>query len=125
MPRRPLGSIGMRLSLRSEKRSRKPCPRYVFFAKLRRLMAMGRFLLDPVSEKTVIADRATQQQHSPIRSTIPCCGARFGRTSASRNRCCPAAMSELALKSLPTETDESMSRIQGGRVEHCAARVHV
>ena len=90
----------------------KRCPRYVF-ANFRDY-GYGRFLLDPVSEKTVTADlEASNRTSDPLHYTM-LWGALWEDVRVAQSP--PSGYVELALKSLPTETDESMSRIQGGRV---------
>ncbi len=90
----------------------KPCPRYVF-ANFRDY-GYGRFLLDPVSEKTVTAElEASNRTSDPLHYSM-LWGALWENVRVAQSP--PSGYVELALKSLPAETDESMSRIQGGRV---------
>ena len=90
----------------------KPCPRYVF-ANFRDY-GYGRFLLDPISEKTVTANlEASQHTSDPLHYSM-LWGALWDNVHVAQTA--PRNYVSLALKSLPAEDDESIARIQGGRV---------
>ncbi|HEY5329353.1 MAG TPA: M1 family aminopeptidase [Acidobacteriaceae bacterium] len=90
----------------------KPCPSYVF-ANFRDY-GYGRFLLDPISEKAVTADlEAGNRTSDPLLYSM-LWGALWDNVHVAQSP--PSGYVELALKSLPTEADESLARIQRGRV---------
>ncbi len=90
-----------------------PCPAYVFANSGDQ--AYGRFLLDRTSE-TAAAEQITGQpidtQDALLRSML--WGALWDNVHVAKSP--PRAFAELALRSLSTETDESMARVQGGRI---------
>lgn len=93
----------------------KPCPAYIFANSGD--YSYGRFLLDPISEKAVIVTLTSA--HPSISLVAPLLnsqlwGALWDNVHVARSS--PMSYVELALKTLPTETDESMNRIQGSRV---------
>ena len=101
----------------------RPCPQYVFANAGDQ--AYGRFLLDPTSEPLV--SRVVLSAAKPgapglasetwvpdplLRSQL--WGALWDNVHVAQSA--PASYVELVLKSLPTETDESLARIQGNRI---------
>ena len=77
--------------------------------------AYGRFLLDHSSEAAVaqtVLDTRPDAQDTLLRTML--WGALWDNVHVANSS--PRSYVELALKSLPTETDESMSRVQGGRL---------
>ena len=101
----------------------KPCPSYVFANAGDQ--AYGRFLLDPTSESQVSsvltpaikpgAPGLASEAWVPdplLRTQL--WGALWENVHVAQSA--PSSYVHLALKSLPTETDESLARIQGGRV---------
>ena len=110
----------------------RPCPAFVFANQNDH--AYGRFLLDPTSQKAVIhtlklgapglasetrAEPARTPQPSPPLLTAQLWGALWDNVRIARTP--PRDYIDLALKTLPTETDESLNRIQGARI---AAALH-
>lgn len=103
----------------------KPCPNLVFANEGD--YAYGRFLLDPSSESlaTSLFDpdfpresnpsifASVSDQTAPLRRTM-LWGALWDYVHVAKSP--PRGYVELALKSLPGETDESLARIQGARV---------
>jgi aminopeptidase N len=99
----------------------KPCPRLVFANADD--YAYGRFLLDAKSEEAVRASIPGAQAGT---SDGPLANSRFALNNAMLwgalwdnvhvARSSPASYLELALKDLPFQDDESLARIQGGRV---------
>ena len=90
-----------------------PCPSYVFANSGDQ--AYGRFLLDPASEAAAIAANcrsSTHEQDPLLRSML--WGALWDNVHVAKEF--RADFVELALRSLPIETDESMARIQGNRI---------
>ncbi len=107
----------------------RPCPQYVFANAGDQ--AYGRFLLDPTSEAPVsrVVLSATKPGAPGLASEtwVPdpllrsqLWGALWENVHVAQSA--PASYVELALKSLPTETDESHARIQGNRI---ATALHV
>ena len=90
----------------------KPCPSYVFANA--EDDAYGRFLLDSASEKFV-ASRVTAPGFAanPLERTM-LWGALWDNVHVAQSP--PRGYVELALKALPTEEDETLARIQGGRI---------
>jgi aminopeptidase N len=103
----------------------KPCPNLVFANEGD--YAYGRFLLDPSSESLVSSlfdpdyprepnpsiFASVSDQTAPLRRTM-LWGALWDYVHVAKSP--PRGYVELALKSLPGETDESLARIQGARV---------
>jgi aminopeptidase N len=103
----------------------KPCPSLVFANESD--YGYGRFLLDPASEAMAISifdpNSASQMnaglttsvsnETAPLRRTM-LWGALWDNVHTARSA--PLGYVDLALKSLPVETDEALSRIQGGRI---------
>jgi aminopeptidase N len=90
-----------------------PCPRFVFANDGDK--AYGRFLLDEASAKAVsgpLAD-ATEGDQDPLLRTM-LWGALWENVRVAKSA--PRVYMELALRDLPHETDESLARIQGGRM---------
>jgi aminopeptidase N len=90
----------------------KPCPSYVFANA--EDFGYGRFLLDPASEKFV-ASRVTASTFgaTPLERTM-LWGALWDSVHVAQSP--PRGYVELALKALPAEEDETLARIQGGRI---------
>jgi aminopeptidase N len=91
----------------------KPCPRFVLANAGD--FAYGRFLLDPVSEKAVseeLLQPGSDKLDPLLRSML--WGALWDNVHVAGSS--PASYVTLALKSLPAEPDEALSRIQGARV---------
>lgn len=103
----------------------KPCPNLVFANEGD--YGYGRFLLDPSSEAFAVSlfDPAfprepnpsllasVSDQNAPLRRTM-LWGALWDNVHVAKSP--PRGYIELALKSLPAETDESLARIQGARI---------
>jgi aminopeptidase N len=90
-----------------------PCPAIVFSNAGDQ--AYGRFLLDPVSETAVshsLLETPLNQQDPLMRSML--WGALWENVRVAKSS--PRSYVELALKALPVEDDESLARIQGGRL---------
>ncbi len=90
-----------------------PCPTFVFANSGDE--AYGRFLLDSRSEAAVarqIVEAPLDQQDSLLRVML--WGALWDNVHVANSP--PRGYVELVLKSLPGETDESLARVQGGRV---------
>jgi aminopeptidase N len=88
----------------------KACPRFIFGNSGDE--AYGRFLLDPISEassKPYLTDGAFDPL---LRSQL--WGALWENVRIARSS--PLSYGELALSALPAEADETLSRIQGGRL---------
>ena len=101
----------------------KPCPSYVFANAGDQ--AYGRFLLDPTSEPLVSSVLVpVTKPGAPVLASetwVPdpllrtqLWGALWENVHIAQSA--PSAYIHLALKSLPTETDESLARIQGNRI---------
>ncbi len=91
----------------------RPCPTYVFANPGDH--AYGRFLLDPKSEATVaggLGKRSATHPDPLLHSML--WNALWENVHLAKSA--PRAYVELALKTLPTEPDESLNRIQGARV---------
>ncbi len=90
-----------------------PCPAYIFANAGDE--GYGRFLLDHASEMAVarrlLAD--SPQSQDPLLKTM-LWGALWDNVHVAKSP--PRFYVELALKALPTETDESLARVQGGRI---------
>jgi aminopeptidase N len=91
----------------------KACPRYVFANY--EDFGYGRFLLDSDSEKAISQRIVTSGAVTgrPLLRTM-LWGALWDNVHVAKSS--PRSYVELALKSLPTEADESLARIQGGRI---------
>jgi len=90
-----------------------PCPTYLFANSGDQ--AYGRFLLDPESEGPAarqIVDSLLDQQEPMLRSML--WGALWDNVHVARSQ--PRSYIDLALQSIPVETDESLARLQGARV---------
>lgn len=87
----------------------KPCPRYIFANAGDH--AYGRFLLDSVSESAVDT-RVGVTSDALLRSML--WGSLWDSVRAARSS--PRDYVELVERTLPTEEDESIHRIQGGRL---------
>jgi aminopeptidase N len=90
-----------------------PCPTFLFSNGGDE--AYGRFLLDPVSEAAAarqIVEAPLDEQDPLLRTML--WGALWDNVHVAQSP--PSAYLDLALKSFPAETDESLARIQGGRV---------
>jgi aminopeptidase N len=90
-----------------------PCPTSLFSNSGDQ--AYGRFLLDPASEAPAareILEAPLDEQDPLLRSML--WGALWENVHVAK--AAPRGYIELALKAIPTETDESLSRIQGARV---------
>ena len=93
--------------------SGKACPRYVLANAGDE--AYGRFLLDDESERVVsssLVAKAPEALDPLLHSML--WGALWDEVHVAHSA--PAAYVELALKTLASETDESLNRIQGGRI---------
>ncbi len=88
-----------------------PCPDYVFANSGDE--AYGRFLLDSQSEQAVTADLLADKATDPLLHS-QLWGALWENVRVAQSP--PRAYAELALRTLPEEADESLNRIQGGRV---------
>ena len=90
----------------------KPCPRYVF-ANFQDY-AYGRFLLDAASEASIkeVLTTPTPQSDPLLHSML--WGALWDNVHVAKSP--SREYVQLALKMLPDEPDESMNRIQGGRI---------
>jgi aminopeptidase N len=103
----------------------KPCPNLVFANEGD--YAYGRFLLDPSSEPFVVSlfdpglphepnpspFASVSDRTAPLRRTM-LWGSLWDNVHVAKSP--PRGYVELALKSLPEETDESLARIQGARI---------
>jgi len=103
----------------------KPCPKLVFANE--EDYGYGRFLLDPASDSLAASlfdpdyqrepnpeiFASVADQTAPLRRTM-LWGALWDDVHVAKSS--PRGFVELALKSLPTETDESLARVQGSRV---------
>ena len=89
-----------------------PCPALLFanFGD----EAYGRFLLDPASEKTVYTILAYPHEQPLDLLTIQLWGALWENVRIAKSP--PSTYVQLVLKTLPTEPDESLNRIQGARI---------
>ncbi len=90
-----------------------PCPSYIFANTGDQ--AYGRFLLDPSSEGPAahqILEAPLEEQDPLLRSML--WGALWDNVHVASSP--PRGYVELALKAIPTETDESLARIQGARI---------
>jgi aminopeptidase N len=90
-----------------------PCPTFIFANTGDE--AYGRFLLDPASEAAAsrhIIEAPANEQDPLLRSML--WGALWDNVHVARST--PRGYTELALKSLPAETDESLARVQGARI---------
>jgi aminopeptidase N len=95
-----------------------PCPLFLFSNSGDE--AYGRFLLDHTSESAAahqIVDAPEAAQDPLLRTML--WGALWDNVHVANSP--PRGYVELALKSLPSETDESLARVQGGRI---AAAMH-
>ncbi|MBB5056940.1 aminopeptidase N [Granulicella aggregans] len=104
-----------------------PCPAFVFANAGDE--GYGRFLLDQHSEAAVsrqLIETPISEQDPLLRTML--WGALWQNVHVAKSS--PRSYVELALKSLPMETDESLARVQGGRIAlalhsylHDAARI--
>ena len=97
---------------RVKEASGKPCPAAVFANSGDH--AYGRFLLDPTSESVVTRELMTARAHEDPLQHSMLWGALWDNVHVAKSA--PRAYVELALKTLPGESDESLNHIQGARI---------